>query len=93
MATVTIKIPTSMRPLTGAADRVQATGQTVAEVIVDLNRHHPGLQARLCVETGQLRRFINVYVNEDDIRFLDDMDTALSEGDELSIIPAIAGGF
>lgn len=92
MATVTIKIPTNMRPLTGGADRVPATGQTVDEVITDLDTRHPGLRARLYDEAGGLRRFINIYANEDDIRFLDNLDTALSDGDDLSIIPAIAGG-
>ena len=90
---VKVRIPTPLRPLTKGQGEVQATaGQTISDLIDELNRHHPGLKDRLCDEAGQLRRFVNVYVNEEDIRFLNGRDTALKEGDEVSIVPAIAGG-
>lgn len=92
MATVTVKIPTPLRKLTGGQDRVQADGAHVRAAIGDIEARHPGFQARLCDDAGSLRRFINIYVNQDDIRFLDNLDTVLQDGDELSIIPAIAGG-
>ena len=92
MANVSVKIPTSLRGLTGGADRVEGQGNTVAEVIANLDGQYPGLKNKLCDDDNQLRRFINLYANQDDIRFLDNLDTGLEEGDELSIIPAIAGG-
>ena len=88
---VTVRIPTPLRTLTGGADEVPADGGTVAEVIESLEASHPGMKDRLCDEKG-VRRFVNLYANDEDIRFLDNLDTALKDGDTLSIVPAIAGG-
>jgi molybdopterin synthase sulfur carrier subunit len=88
---VTVRIPTPLRSLTGGADEVSAKGGTVAEVIDDLEANHPGMKDRLCDEKG-VRRFVNIYANDEDIRFLDNLATTLKEGDTLSIVPAIAGG-
>jgi molybdopterin synthase sulfur carrier subunit len=89
---VLVRIPTPLRTLTKGAAEVQAAGDTVADIIEDLERQYPGLKERLVEDGGQLRRFINVYVNQEDIRFLDGAKTALKPGDEVSIVPAIAGG-
>ncbi|MEE9543098.1 MAG: ubiquitin-like small modifier protein 1, partial [Thermodesulfobacteriota bacterium] len=71
---------------------VDATGANISEIIEDLEGNYPGLKERICEDDGTLRRFVNVYLNDEDIRFADNMETALKDGDELSIIPAIAGG-
>ena len=89
---VSVRIPTPLRPLTGNQETVPAAGATVAEIITDLQKRYPGLGEKLCDESGKLRRFVNVYLNDEDIRFRDGPGTAVKEGDELSIIPAIAGG-
>jgi molybdopterin synthase sulfur carrier subunit len=89
---IKVRIPTPLRPLTKGQGEVEAKGDTVSEVIDNLNASHPGLKDRLCDDKGELRRFVNVYVNEEDIRFLKGKDTALKTGDEVSIVPAIAGG-
>jgi molybdopterin synthase sulfur carrier subunit len=86
-----VRIPTPLRTLTGGADEVTASGGTVREVIDDLEGKHPGLRERLLDEKG-VRRFVNIYVGEEDIRFLDGLKTALKSGDQISIVPAIAGG-
>ncbi len=88
---VTVRIPTPLRTLTGGADEVPADGATVAEVIDHLEANHPGMKERLCDDKG-VRRFVNLYANDEDIRFLDNLETALKDGDTLSIVPAIAGG-
>ena len=88
---ITVRIPTPLRTLTGGADEVSIEGGTVAEVIENLEKAHPGIKDRLCDEKG-VRRFVNIYANEEDIRFLDGKNTMLKEGDEVSIVPAIAGG-
>jgi molybdopterin synthase sulfur carrier subunit len=88
---VTVRIPTPLRTLTGGADEVPAEGTTVAEVIENLEASHPGMKDRLCDEKG-VRRFVNLYANDEDIRFLDNLETTLKDGDTLSIVPAIAGG-
>jgi molybdopterin synthase sulfur carrier subunit len=77
--------------LTGGADEVSVDGGTVNEVITSLEASHPGMKDRLCDEKG-VRRFVNIYANDEDIRFLDNLETTLKEGDTLSIVPAIAGG-
>ncbi len=89
---VLVRIPTPLRRVTGGAGEVHAKGKDVAELIEDLERQFPGLRERLVEESGELRRFINIYVNEEDVRFLKGKDTTLKEGDEVSIVPAIAGG-
>jgi molybdopterin synthase sulfur carrier subunit len=86
-----VRIPTPLRTLTGGADEVTATGNTVGEVIESLERKHPGLRERLLDDKG-VRRFVNIYVGEEDVRFLDGLKTALKPGDQISIVPAIAGG-
>jgi molybdopterin converting factor small subunit len=87
----TVRIPAPLRPLTGGKDEVTADGTTVGEVIDDLERRHPGIRDRLLDAKG-VRRFINIYVGEEDVRFLDGLGTALKSGDQISIVPAIAGG-
>jgi sulfur-carrier protein len=89
---VNVRIPTPLRKLTKERDTVQATGQTVQEILNSLEAQFPGLKERLCDEQGQLRRFVNVYLNNEDIRFTQGQLTAVKDGDEISIIPAIAGG-
>jgi sulfur-carrier protein len=89
---INVRIPTPLRKLTGNQDTVQAAGATVAAVLADLERQHPGVRERLYDEKGDLRRFVNVYVNDEDIRFGQGPLTPVKDGDELSIIPAIAGG-
>jgi molybdopterin converting factor small subunit len=87
----TVRIPTPLRTLTGGNDEVKASGATVADVIEDLEKRYPGLRDRLLDAKG-VRRFINIYVGEEDIRFLDGLATELTAGAQLSIVPAIAGG-
>jgi molybdopterin synthase sulfur carrier subunit len=81
-----------MRKLTNDQQEVQASGESIASVLQDLEAHYPGFTGRICDDQGELRRFINVYVNDEDIRFLQGKETALKDGDEVSIVPAIAGG-
>ncbi|HEY63230.1 MAG TPA: MoaD/ThiS family protein [Caldilineae bacterium] len=89
---VTVYIPTPLRRLTGGQSRVQATGSTVAEVIENLDQQFPGLRDRLMDENGEFKRFISIYLNEDEIRTLKGKDTPVAEGDKISIVPAMAGG-
>jgi sulfur-carrier protein len=89
---IKIRIPTPLRPLTRGQGEVEAKASSIAEMIDNLNATHPGLKDRLCDEKGELRRFVNIYVNEEDIRFLKGKETSLKDGDEVSIVPAIAGG-
>jgi molybdopterin synthase sulfur carrier subunit len=88
----TVRIPVPLRRFTGGVDEVAASGATVAEILDDLDRNHSGIKARLCEEDGKIRRFVNIYVNDEDIRFMDSLETPVGDGDELSIVPAIAGG-
>ena len=88
----TIRIPTPLRKLTKEQELIEARGSNVAELIEDLDKNYPGLKERICDENGNIRRFVNVFLNDEDIRFLDDKSTAVKESDELSIVPAIAGG-
>ncbi len=89
---VTVRIPTILRTYTGGASEVTAEGGTLVEVLDDLERNHTGIKARVLDETGALRRFVNVYVGNDDVRFLDGLQTPTPEGSSISVIPAVAGG-
>jgi molybdopterin synthase sulfur carrier subunit len=89
---VLVRIPTPLRSLTAGNAEVQAKGGAVRDLVEDLERQFPGLRERLVDEGGELRRFINVYVNQEDIRFLQGAATTLKDGDEVAIVPAIAGG-
>ena len=89
---VTVKIPTQLRTLTDGASEVQASGSTIGALIEDLERSHPGIRERIVDETGALRRFVNVYLDDEDIRFLQGIDTELADSSKISIIPAVAGG-
>jgi len=89
---VLVRIPTPLRAVTKGAAEVQATADTVTDLIEDLGRQFPGLRERLVEENGEIRRFVNIYVNQEDIRFLEGAKTPLKQGDEVSIVPAIAGG-
>lgn len=89
---IKVRIPTPLRPLTKGQGEVEVTAGTIVDMIETLDTAHPGIKARLCDDSGELRRFVNIYVNEEDIRFLKGKDTSLTAGDEVSIVPAIAGG-
>ena len=89
---ITVRIPTPLQRLTNGQGEVQCEGPTVSALLDDLERRHPGVKERICDESGKLRRFVNIFVNEEDIRFLQGDQTALNDGDDVSIIPAIAGG-
>lgn len=86
-----VRIPTPLRQHTGGQESIEAQGGTVGEALADVTTRHPELKDRL-FDGAELRRFVNVYVNNEDIRYLDELDTAVAERDEISIIPAIAGG-
>jgi molybdopterin synthase sulfur carrier subunit len=81
-----------MRKLTNDREVVEATGANVGELIDDLEKSYPGIKERLCDDAGNVRRFVNIFLNDEDIRFLEDKATAVKAGDEVSIVPAIAGG-
>ncbi|MSP16109.1 MAG: MoaD/ThiS family protein [Myxococcales bacterium] len=87
-----VRIPTPLRTLTQGKEEVTAVGATVGALLADLERQFPGIKQRLCDDSGQVRRFVNIYQNDEDIRFLANLDTKLAESDEVSIVPAIAGG-
>ena len=89
---VKVRIPTPLRKLTNDQELVEVKATTVGDAIGELQGQFPGIKERLVDETGAVRRFVNVYVNEEDIRFLQNQQTPLKDGDEVSIIPAIAGG-
>ena len=89
---VKVRIPTPLRKLTKDKDTVQAAGGTIQDIIDSLEQQYPGLKERLCDERGELRRFVNVYLNDEDIRFAQGKSTPVKDGDEISVIPAIAGG-
>ncbi|WP_431959481.1 ubiquitin-like small modifier protein 1 [Actinacidiphila sp. bgisy160] len=88
----TVRIPTILRTYTAGRAEVPAEGGTLAEVIDSLEHNHPGISARVLDDTGKLRRFVNVYVNDDDVRFSEGLQTTVGEGASVSIIPAVAGG-
>jgi sulfur-carrier protein len=89
---VKVRIPTPLRKLTNEQELVEVSAKNIGDAIVELQGRFPGIKERLVDDTGAVRRFVNVYVNEEDIRFLNNQQTALKDGDEVSIIPAIAGG-
>ena len=88
---VTVSIPTILRTHTGGAKRVEGSGETLAALIDDLESSNPGLKERL-VADGKLHRFVNIYVNDEDVRFSGGLDTSIDDGDEVTILPAVAGG-
>jgi molybdopterin synthase sulfur carrier subunit len=87
-----VRIPTPLRKLTNNEEVVEVEGATIGDAITELQSRYPGIKERLVDDNGEVRRFVNVYVNEEDIRFLQNQATPLKDGDEVSIIPAIAGG-
>ncbi|HEY9696645.1 MAG TPA: MoaD/ThiS family protein [Trichocoleus sp.] len=89
---VKVLIPTPLQQFTQSQATIECEGSTITELLNSLDSSFPGIKARLCDEQGNLRRFINFYVNSEDIRFLDGQNTALKAGDEVSIVPAVAGG-
>jgi molybdopterin converting factor small subunit len=88
---IEVRIPTILRQYTDGQKTVEGNGNTLAELFADLDTRHAGIQDRI-VDGGQLRRFVNVYLNDEDVRFLDGIDTKLSDGDNVTILPAVAGG-
>jgi molybdopterin synthase sulfur carrier subunit len=89
---VIVRIPTALRKITADHDRVAADGASLSECIISLETSYPGLKERLCDESGEIRRFVNIYVNGEDVRFLQGLATPLKDSDEVSIVPAVAGG-
>lgn len=88
----TIRIPTPLRKLTGDQEVVIAAGTTVGAILEELNKTYPGLGERILDDKGAIRRFVNIFVNDEDVRFLQEKETPVTEADEISIVPAIAGG-
>ena len=89
---VTVKVPTILRTHTGGEGRIDGEGATVREVLDDLEERYPGIRARLVTDEGALHRFVNVYVNDEDVRYLGALETEVRDGDVVSILPAVAGG-
>jgi molybdopterin synthase sulfur carrier subunit len=89
---VQVRIPAPLRKFTEGQDAVESEGDSIAAIIADLDGKYPGLKDRICEEDGSVRRFVNLYVNGDDIRFLENLSSPVKDGDEISIVPAIAGG-
>ena len=89
---VRVRIPTTLRPLTGGESEVKVEGATLGEVLSNLDAAHPGFSAKLLDDDGSLRRFVNVFVADDDVRYLKGLDTEVPDGETVSIIPAVAGG-
>jgi molybdopterin synthase sulfur carrier subunit len=89
---IKVRIPVQLRALTHGEEVVTASGASVLELIDDIEKKFPGVKDRICEADGKVRRFVNIFVNEEDIRFLENLETPISEKDEVSIIPAIAGG-
>ena len=88
-----VRIPTPLRKVTNGEDKASVDAETMVEVVKSLEVQFPGLKARICDDDGELRSFVNVYINGEDVRFLDGMNSSVSSGDEVSIVPAVAGGF
>ncbi|HUY63449.1 MAG TPA: ubiquitin-like small modifier protein 1 [Acidimicrobiales bacterium] len=89
---ITVRVPAQLRTLTGGSGELKLEGSTVGELLKALDTAHPGMADRLFDESGALRRFVNVFVDDEDVRFLSGLDTALAEGQTVSIVPAVAGG-
>ena len=89
---IALKVPTILRTYTGGVADVTVNGATLADALADLDAQYPGIGTRVLDDSGKLRRFVNVYVNDDDVRFLQDLDTPTPDGTSISIIPAVAGG-
>ena len=89
---VTVRIPTTLRPLSGGSSTVQVEGSTLSEVLSALNSAHPGFSDRLFDQEGKLHKFVNIFVADDDVRYLDGLNTKVPSGETVSIIPAVAGG-
>jgi molybdopterin synthase sulfur carrier subunit len=89
---VRVRVPTPLRRFTAGNGEVTAAGTSIKEVINDLESRHPGMRDRLLDDKGEIRRFVNIYLNGDDVRFLDQLNSAVKDGDDISIVPAIAGG-
>jgi molybdopterin synthase sulfur carrier subunit len=89
---IQVRIPTILRTYTGGAKSVEGKGDSLSALLDDLDSNHPGLRARLVTEDGSLHRFVNVYVNDEDVRFTGSLETPLSDGDGVTILPAVAGG-
>ena len=89
---IRVRIPTPLRRFTGGSEEVSVSAANIEALVNDLERQYPGIKDRICDEQGKVRRFVNLYVNGDDIRFLSELETPVKDGDEVSIVPAIAGG-
>ena len=89
---VSVRIPTPLRTFTKGADEVKVNGNNIKDIIENLEANYKGIKERICDEKGQIRRFINFYLNDEDIRFMDNLNTPVKDGDNISIVPAIAGG-
>jgi sulfur-carrier protein len=89
---VRVRVPTPLRRFTAGNGAVTATGTSIKDVINDLENRHPGMRERLLDDKGEIRRFVNIYLNGDDVRFLDQLNSTVKDGDDISIVPAIAGG-
>ncbi len=89
---IDVRVPTILRSYTDGQRSVQGTGDNLADLLTDLDTRHPGLRARLITEEGGLHRFVNVYVNDEDVRFLGALEAKLADGDTVTILPAVAGG-
>jgi MoaD family protein len=89
---IEVRIPTILRSFTGGAKSVEGAGDTIGDLLTDLDTRHPGLRGRLITDEGALHRFVNVYVNDEDVRFLGALDAKLNDGDSVTILPAVAGG-
>ena len=89
---IEVRIPTILRSYTGGAKAVEGSGDTIADLLADLDSRHSGLRGRLVTDEGALHRFVNVYINDEDVRFLGALDAKLKDGDTVTILPAVAGG-
>jgi sulfur-carrier protein len=89
---IDVRIPTILRSYTGGSKAVSGSGETLADLLSDLDAQHPGLKGRLITPEGGLHRFVNIYVNDEDVRFLGSLDAKLNDGDTVTILPAVAGG-